>query len=65
MVDNIVELVNARTSREKPWNEFVEEKYRYGRLNFEQAIKLSEYSARKNNIVIGDEYRLEEAQSRR
>lgn len=40
MVDNIVELVNSKARRDKEWNGFVEEKYRIGRVGFEDAIGL-------------------------
>jgi hypothetical protein len=42
MVDNIIELVNARSKKDGEWVEFVEQKYKLGRVGFDQAIHLAE-----------------------
>lgn len=56
MVDNIVELINSRSQRDPLWVDFVEEKYRQGRIGFDQAIRLTELEASKHNAHIFDHF---------
>ena len=40
MVDNIIELINSKTERRRPWVDMVDEKYHRGKMGFEEAINM-------------------------
>ena len=52
MVDNIIELINSRASREVAWREFMDEKYSKGRLNFKMGIELVERFCESKSIKL-------------